>query len=94
MIFHCHGQSLNNIPIDHQQHFAVAYILSSSITAGTFLITKDKKKSIAIGFMSTILLAATKELIDSNGSGRSTSDDFFIGALGAGIATITISITL
>ncbi len=88
------AQSLERIPVDHQQHFAVGYILSASITSGAYLITQDKRKSIAIGLMSTILLAAGKEFYDSQGNGRATGEDLLIGALGAGLATITISITL
>ncbi len=90
----CNAQSLEPIPIDQQQHFGVAYVLSTTITSGTYLITKDKRKSVAIGLMTTLLLAAGKEFYDSQGNGRATGEDFLAGALGAGLATITISITL
>ncbi len=92
--FDVQAQSFNTIPVDHQQHFAIGYIMSTSLTSVTYLITKDKRKSIAIGFMGTLLIAAGKEFYDSQGHGRATGQDLLISAMGAGLGTITISITL
>ena len=79
---------------DKLEHFSVGAGITLLTTETVFQITKNKKKSILIGFGVGVVSGALKEAYDSTGRGHPEIKDFLWTSLGSSLSAITFVIKL
>lgn len=74
---------------DKLEHFSVGAGITLLTTETVFQITKNKKKSILIGFGVGVVSGAIKELDDTSGRGTPDVKDFIWTTLGSSLSSLT-----
>ena len=84
------GQTIKR---DKLLHMGGSYFMSSSVSSLVYDKTKDKKKSLIIGFTASMVLGMAKEIYDIK-YGKPDIKDVIANTVGSSLGIITIRITL
>jgi uncharacterized protein YfiM (DUF2279 family) len=82
------------IHVDKVKHFVVGAAVSGSAQLIAYQITNDRRKAMLIGFGTGMVAGIAKECYDMTGRGTPDIKDALWTGIGAGLASVSIRMTI